>query len=136
VEETLAICKSLNEQKAEIEAKCEALQLSLVAKEQAYGAQQVQLQEKVDSQKSQSVSHRAKVIDLLCHNKLNFHLHYCCLSSLFGLFLCVRNLLLCCLLTMQVVFLLFGIWIMMIAVIYEHIVDFHPNTISPYRITS
>jgi hypothetical protein len=32
--------------------------------------------------------------------------------------------------------LLLGILFLMLAVIYEHIVDFQPNTLSPYRITS
>lgn len=36
----------------------------------------------------------------------------------------------------KVLLMLLGIWFLMLAVIYEHIVDFHPNTVSPYRITS
>lgn len=36
----------------------------------------------------------------------------------------------------KVMVLLFAIFFLMGSVIYEHIVDFHPNTISPYRITS
>lgn len=37
---------------------------------------------------------------------------------------------------LQVVALLLGIWVLALAVIYEHIVDFQPTTLSPYRITS
>mmetsp|Transcript_19411 Transcript_19411/g.36186 ORF Transcript_19411/g.36186 Transcript_19411/m.36186 type:complete len:544 (+) Transcript_19411:44-1675(+) len=36
----------------------------------------------------------------------------------------------------KVVLMLMGIWFLLLAVIYEHVVDFHPNTVSPYRITS
>ena len=36
----------------------------------------------------------------------------------------------------QVVVLLLGLWFLLLAVIYERIIDYQPNTLSPYRITS
>lgn len=39
----------------------------------------------------------------------------------------------CC---VQVMLLLLGVLGLLLAAIYEHVVDFQPNTLSPYRITS
>lgn len=135
--------------RVEAEERCNALQRAVAAQEQQCAAQQEKLQASEQALRHKSVVHRTKVGAALQGNGVEgrsrsarwrvFIFANYTLTLMLQLppsSLICMCVIMCACLCVQMVLLLLGIWLLVLAVIYEHMVDFQPNTLSPYRITS